>query len=169
MKPDRLPESYFDTLSDESQPIKPFDPEGRRLALRYGVKLDVLLSPFSVRAELFGSTALKIAGKGEWEFGIWLDDERWYPVLVMLVNHFGSIYTLRDDFALFTDEDHDTEIEIIPMRREAAARNQAIMAYWRANPSAVLEYEQGKIAHAFSKREYRRWKNKHISAIVETL
>jgi hypothetical protein len=169
MKADRLPDSYFEKLSNDPVVLKPFDPESKRSAKVYGDKLDALLSQFSVQAELFGSIDLEIDGKGEWEFGIWLDDTQWYPVLILLINHFGSIYTLSDDFALFNDISDGYDIEIIPMRGEAAARNQAIMKYWRNNPEALGVYLAGKIAHAYSKREYYRWKNKHISDIVEAL
>ncbi len=169
MKADRYPESYFEKLSNDPIVLKPFDPESKRSAKAYGTQLDTLLSQFSVHAELFGSTDLEIAGKGEWEFGIWLDDQQWFPVLVVLVNHFGSIHFLSDDLAVFTCVFGGTDIEIIPMRGEAAARNQALMSYWRNNPEAVIAYQAGKIAHAYSKREYYRWKNQHICDIVETL
>ena len=169
MKADRLPDAYFEKLSNDPVVLKPFDPESKRFAKFYGNKLDALLSQFSVHAELFGSTELEIDGKGEWEFGIWLDDKQWYPVLIMLIKHFGSIHTLSDDFALFNDVYDGYDIEIIPMRGDAAVRNQAIMNYWRNNPEAVKVYRAGKIAHAYSKREYYRWKNKHISDIVEAL
>jgi hypothetical protein len=169
MKADRLPDAYFEKLSNDPVVLKPFDPESKRFARAYGNKLDALLSQFSVHAELFGSTDLEIDGKGEWEFGIWLNDNQWYPVLIMLINQFGSIYTLSDDFALFNDVSESYPIEIIPMRGEAAARNQALMKYWRNNPEAVMAYRVGKTAHAYSKREYYRWKNKHISDIVEGL
>jgi hypothetical protein len=169
MKPDRYPEAYFENLSNDPVLLKPFDPESKRSALAYGNKLASLLSRFSLHAELFGSTELEIASKGEWEFAVWLDDDQWYPVLTMLINHFGSIHFLSDDFAVFTDIYDGTEIEIIPMRREAAVRNQALINYWRANPEAVEAYQAGKISHAYSKREYQRWKNNYISVIVEKL
>ena len=169
MKADRLPDVYFDKLSNDPVILKPFDPDSKAAAKVYGNKLDALLSQFSVRVELFGSTDLEIDGKGEWEFGIWLDDKQWYPVLIMLINHFGSIHTLSEDFALFNDVSDGRDIEIIPMRGDAAMRNQAIMNYWRNNPEAVMAYRAGKIEHAYSKREYYRWKNKHISDIVEAL
>lgn len=112
---------------------------------------------------------MEIATKGEWEFAIWLDDQQWFSVLVGLINHFGGIYTLLDDFALFADTADGTEIEIIPMRGEAALRNQAIMAYWRGHPQALQAYEQGKLQHAYSRREYYRWKDDFIARIVESL
>jgi hypothetical protein len=169
MRANRLPDSDFEKLSNDPVIIIPFDPESKRAAKAYGDMLDALLSPFSIYAELFGSTELEIDGKGEWEFGIWLDDQQWYSVLIMLINHFGSVYTLSDDFALFEDVCEGTKVEVIPMRGDASVRNQAIMKYWRTNPEAITAYQRGKIEHAYSKREYYRWKNKHISDIVETL
>jgi GrpB-like predicted nucleotidyltransferase (UPF0157 family) len=169
MKADRLQDSDLEKLSNAPVVIIPFNPESKQAAKVYGNKLDTMLAPFSVQAELFGSTDLEIDGKGEWEFGIWLDDQQWYSVLIMLINHFGSIYTLDDDFALFEDVYEGSKVEVIPMRGDASARNQAIMKYWRTNPEAATAYQRGKIEHAYSKREYYRWKNKHISDIVETL
>jgi GrpB-like predicted nucleotidyltransferase (UPF0157 family) len=169
MKADRYPESYFEKISNDPIVLKPFDSESKRAALEYGERLDTLLSPFFLHAELFGSTALEIAGKGEWEFGIWLGNEKWYPVLVMMINHFGSIHFLSDDFALFKDLCNGTEVEIIPMRGAAAARNQALNKYWRDHPQVVEMYRSGKIAHAHSRREYYRWKNQFISDIVDKL
>ena len=169
MKADRLPDEYFDKLSSDPVILKPFDPESKAAAKVYGKRLETLLAQFPLQAELFGSTDLEIDSKGEWEFGIWLDNTQWYPVLIVLINHFGSIHTLSDDFALFNDVSDDHDIEIITMRGEAAVRNQAIMNYWRNNPEAVMAYRAGKIAHAHSQQEYFRWKNKHISDIVETL
>jgi hypothetical protein len=70
---------------------------------------------------------------------------------------------------VFTDHSEGIDIEVIPMRGDAAKRNRAIMAYWRKYPAALKEYEQGKLQHAFSKREYYRWKDEHIARIVERL
>jgi hypothetical protein len=33
----------------------------------------------------------------------------------------------------------------------------------------LKEYEQGKLQHAFSKREYYRWKDEYIARIVEAV
>jgi hypothetical protein len=128
-----------------------------------------MLAPFEASAELFGSTDLEINGKGEWEFAIYLSDEQWYPVLVQLINHYQKIYTLLDDFAVFNDTWAGTIIEVIPMRGKAARRNQAIMDFWRNNPTALKEYEQTKYQYAYSKREYYWWKENFIADILESL
>jgi hypothetical protein len=169
MQAERLPDTFFDNIPNQPVAIKPFDPDSKRRSQAYCDKLTALLAPFGSAAELFGSTALEVAGKGEWEFAIWLDDVQWYPVLVTLINHFGAIYTLLDDFAVFEDRDHDTPIEIIPMRGAAAQRNQAIMAYWRQNPTVLHAYEAEKYSHAYSKRVYYKWKHNFIADILERL
>ena len=169
MKPQRRPKEDIDRLSDHPIDIKPFDPISKQKAGTYCEQLNQMLAPFGASAELFGSVELEVATKGEWEFAIYLMDEQWFPVLVCLINHYGTIHALMDDFAVFTDISEGVDIEVIPMRAEAAKRNRAIMDYWRRNPTARKEYEQGKLQHSFSKREYYRWKDEYIARIVESL
>jgi len=169
MEPQRRPKESIERLPNEPIDIKPFDLISKQQANIYREQLNQLLAPFGASAELFGSVELEIATKGEWEFAVYPSDEQWFPVLVCLINHFGSIHTLMDDFAVFTGMSEGTEVEVIPMRYESAKRNQAIMNYWRGDLAALKEYEQGKLQHAFSKREYYRWKDEYIARIVETL
>jgi GrpB-like predicted nucleotidyltransferase (UPF0157 family) len=169
MKVRRLPREHFNKLADEPIEIRPFDPECKQQSFRYLAKLNEILAPLEVSAELFGSVELEIAGKGEWEFAIWLTDDNWYPVLTRLINHFGSVYELSDDFVLFEDSYHGTNIEVISMRGETAEQNQAIMNYWRNNPTALKAYEEGKHQYLHSKREYYWWKSNLIADILESL
>jgi len=169
MKPQRRPKEDIDRIPDQPIDIKPFDPISKQKSCIYCKQLNQLLAPFGAVAELFGSVELEISTKGEWEFALYLTDEQWFPVLVCLINHFGAIHALMDDFAVFTDTSEGIDIEVIPMRAEAAKRNQAIMNYWRSDPAALKKYEQGKLQHSFSKREYYRWKDEYIARIVETL
>lgn len=154
MKVQEYPKEYFDKFSTHPVEIKPLDPASKQRSYRYLEILNEILSPFEASAELFGSVELEIDGKGEWEFSILLTDRQWYPVLAHLINHFKSIYTLLDDFAVFEDFWDQTQIEEIPMRGEAAQRNEAIMDFWRNNPAALKAYEQAKYQYATSKREY---------------
>lgn len=169
MKPQRRPKESIDRLPNQPIDIKPFDPLSKQQSVFYRERLNQLLAPFGAFAELSGSLELEIATKGEWDFAIYLADEQWFPVLVGLINHFHSIHFLEDDFAVFTDQSEGTEVEVFPMRGDAARRNQAIMDYWRSNPAALKEYEQGKLQHAFSRREYYRWKDEYLARIVEML
>ena len=165
----RDPKAYYNRFANKPVEIRPFDPESKRQAMRYLATLNELLAPLGVAAELHGSVELEAAGKGEWEFAVWLTDEQWYPVLVRLINHFGSIYELTEDFALFNVSHDGEQIEIIPMRGEAARQNQAVMQYWRTHPAALKRYEQGKHEHAYSKREYYWWKDNLIADILASL
>jgi len=169
MKVERLPREYFNRFSENPVDIRPFDPDSKKQSYGYLEILNKLLSPFEASAELFGSTELEIDGKGEWEFAVWLTDGQWYPVLTQLINHYRSIYTLLEDFAVFNDIWAETKIEVIPMRGETARRNRAIMDFWRNNPAAVKEYEQAKYQYAHSRREYYWWKENFIADILESL
>ncbi len=169
MKPQRRPIEDIERRSTEPIELMPFDPAIKQRAIAYGQDLSKHLAPFGAAAELFGSLEMEIANKGEWEYAVYLDDEQWFPVLIFLINHFGGIHALMDDFAVFTHRIQDIDIEIIPMRNESAMRNRAITDYWRNDPVALKEYEDGKFAHAFSRREYYRWKDEYIAGIVEKL
>ncbi len=164
-----MPEDFYDRYSESPVEIKPFDPLSKQRALVYGEQLNQFLAPYGVSAELFGSTDLEIAGKGEWEFGIWLDDESWFPLLTALINHYRSIGFLAPDFARFNDVCDGTEVEIIATRGERATWNRTFMDYLRAHPEARRVYEQGKIAHAYSKRVYMRWKDSFIAEVLERI
>lgn len=168
MKPQRRAKESIERQPEEPIEIKPFDPDSKQNANIYCEQLDRLLAPFAASAELFGSLELEIANKGEWEFAVYLADEQWFPVLVHLINHFGGIHFLSDDFAVFTSSFEGTDVEVIPMRNESAQRNRALMEYWRSDQIALKEYEQGKLEHAYSRREYYRWKDDYIAKIVET-
>ncbi|MEZ4869511.1 MAG: hypothetical protein R3C14_49765 [Caldilineaceae bacterium] len=169
MNVERKPRDYYNRFADKPVAIKPFEPESKQQALQYLASLNALLAPSGVVAELHGSVELEIAGKGEWEFAIWLTDAQWYPVLIRLINHFGSIYALSDDFVLFEDNHNGRNIEVLPMRGETAKQNQAVMHFWRTDPAALQAYEQGKSQHAHSKRDYYWWKDNLIADILESL
>ena len=149
--------------------LRPFDPESKRAAITYGERLNALLAPTGVSAELFGSVDLEIAGKGEWEFALYPSDDQWYPTLILLINHFKGVYTMSDEFVLVGDECAGHPIEIIVMRRGTAERNRAITLYWRENPAARAAYEEQKYRHCHTKREYYRWKEFFIADILELL
>ena len=47
--------------------------------------------------------------------------------------------------------------------------NQAVMHCWRTHPAALREYERGKYRYVHSKRDYYRWKENLIVAILEQI
>ncbi len=88
-------------------------------------------------------------------------------MLVTLINHYGAIHALLDDFAVFVDTFEGAPVEIIPLRGEAAKRNRAVMDFLQKNPAARMAHEEGKYRHAHSKRAYYQWKDDFIAEIVE--
>lgn len=169
MKADRVPEERIAGLPEIPMGLRPFEPQSKALALAYGEQLSRHLAPLGLTAQLFGSTQLEIAGKGEWEFLIGATDDQWFPLLISLINRFKKIYALRDDFAVFGDMSAGYEIEVIPLRGDALQRNLAVMAYWESDPRRKAAYEAGKWQHAHSRRSYYRWKSDYIAEIVESL
>lgn len=169
MRVRRFPEEHYEAISEAPVELKPFDPAGKRLALEYERALNQLLEPLGVTAQLFGSTALELLGKGEWEFALFLEDVTWSPAIAFLRDHFGHAHVLDDAFALFRNDIEGYEVEVIAMRGEVARWNQAIMRYWRENPDARAAYAAGKLEHAHSKRAYYRWKDELIAGILEQL
>lgn len=169
MKPQRRRKEDIDSLPNQPIEIKRYDLVYKQKANAYREHLNQLLIPFGASSELTGSVELEIATKGEWEYAIYLTDEQWFPVIVFLINHYHSIHYLSDDMAVFTAVSDGIDIEVFPLRNDAAERNRAIMNYWLSNPIALQEYEKGKIEHAFSKREYYAWKDEYFARIVEAL
>jgi hypothetical protein len=169
MKADRFPREEVEQLPEHPVDMEPFDPESKQQALAYLKHLNKVLEPIKAEAEFFGSVELEVAGKGEWEYAIWLDDENWYGALTTLINHYKSIWFLGEDISVFSFNHEGNDVEVIPMRGEARKRNQAIMHFWRTNLDKLKEYEQLKFDHAYSKREYYWWKHNYIGDIIETL
>ncbi len=169
MHVERRPDEAFDRFSLTPVDIRPFDPASKRAALAYGERLNALLAPTGVSAQLFGSVDLEIAGKGEWEYALYPSDEQWYPTLIVLINHFKGVYTMSDEFVLVRDECAGHPIEIIVMRGGTTERNRAITRYWRENPAARAVYEAQKYRHCHTKHDYYRWKESFIADILESL
>ena len=97
------PEEY-EKFSTRPVPIRPFDPDSKRAALAYGARLNERLASTGVAAELHGSLALELAGKGEWEFALYPSPDQWYPTRTLLVNHFRGVYLMSEELVMFNDE-----------------------------------------------------------------
>ena len=162
------PEDY-EMFSTRPVPIRPFDPDSKRAALAYGARLNERLAPTGVAAELHGSLALELAGKGEWEFSLFPSPDQWYPTLTLLVNHFRGVYSMSEEVVMFNDVCDGHNVEVIVFRGNTAECNRAIMRYWREHPEARADYEAQKYQHCHSKRDYYRWKDNYIADILESL
>ena len=76
MKVERRPREEFEKFADKPVTIKPFDPASKAKSNEYRMRLNEILAPFQASAELHGSVELEVAGKGEWEFAIYLNDDQ---------------------------------------------------------------------------------------------
>ena len=68
-------------------------------------------------------------------------------VLIRLINHFGAIYELTDDFVIFEDSYNGTPIEVIAMRGEdgpTQSGRDVLLAHTSCRLSR--EYEVRKVA-----------------------
>ena len=162
------PEDY-EQFSTRPVPIRPFDPDSKRAALAYGARLNERLASTGVAAELHGSLALELAGKGEWEYSLYPAPEQWYPTLTLLINHFRGVFSMSEEVVMFNDTHDGNHVEVIVLRGDTAERNRAIMRYWHEHPQAAAHYAAEKYRYAHSKRDYYRWKDNYIADILEAL
>lgn len=169
MRVNRGKPADYELFATRPVPIRPFDPDSKRAALVYGAQLNERLAPLGVAAELHGSLALELAGKGEWEYSLFPSPDQWYPTLTLLVNHFRSVFSMAEEVVMFNDVCDGHNVEVIVFRGDTAACNRAIMQYWRDHPEARTDYEAQKYLHCHSKRDYYRWKDNYIADILETL
>jgi hypothetical protein len=169
MRVDRGKPEEYEMFSTRPVPIRPFDLDSKRAALAYGARLNEQLTSTGVAAELHGSLALGLAGKGEWEFALYPSPDQWYPTLTLLVNHLPAVYMMSEELVTLNDVYDGHEVEVIAMRGNAAECNQAIMRYWREHPESAAIYEAQKYLHCHSRRDYYRWKDGFIADILESL
>src|SRR6188508_3396538 len=106
-------EEYFNRFSTDPVKVIPFDPKVKKLAQEYMHIMDQVLSKWKIKSELIGSTALEIAGKGEIEIGLYLEDKNWDEVKTFLSKHLGGIGSDGSEYARFNDSHRGAEVEII--------------------------------------------------------
>ncbi len=169
MRVEREKPEEYEKFSTRPVPIRPFDPDSKRAALAYGARLNERLESIGVAAELHGSLALELAGKGEWEFALYPSPDQWYPTLTLLVNYLPAVYMMSEELVNCNDVCDGHNVEVIAMRGNAAECNRAIMRYWREHPDARADYEAQKYRHCHSRRDYYRWKDGFIADILESL
>jgi len=165
----KFKKEYFARFSNKPVDIKPFDPHSTKVATKYLQTLNGLLEEFGLQAVHRGSTAFKISGKGDVEFGIYPSEENWFPVIGKLVNHYKGIGRLEEDYARFNDFVGQFEIEIILMKGHTALVDQKLTAYLKSHPEILKAYEKIKAKYSFSKQEYSIQKDKFLRDIVNQI
>lgn len=170
MKINRPDPAYFELIDEDPVTLYPFDQELLDQSNAYLEQINYDLESIGVAAEPHGSLPLKLAGKNEWEYAIYLDSEQWDAVRTFLQEKYGEPKYEEEEMILFKWKLKDgRKVELVMMRGDMAIKNKAIAEYWRNNKEAREEYERLKYEHTHSKRAYYWWKANYIADILERL
>jgi GrpB-like predicted nucleotidyltransferase (UPF0157 family) len=165
----RFPPKYFLKYSQKPVEIKPFSRKQEDIARKFYKRVGELLEDFDLKIMIRGSTAFKIAGKGDVEIGIYPNKPDWKSVIDLLKNEFGDPGNVEEDYVRFNDVCEDVEVEVIMLKGEDAKLDVMLHKYLIKNPKLLKEYERIKKKYAFSKREYQIQKNVFLSGVMEKI
>ena len=163
------PRKYFEQFGDKPVDLKPFDPKSLQTANEYLHHLNEFLNSWDIKAELFGSTPLRITGKGEFEYAVYLKSKNWYTVITALARRYKNVWTIQSDIVVLTDEYRGHSIEIIALRGHRATINKAIMDTLGADPAVLKQYEELKFKYAYARNEYYYQKTKFFCELLKQL
>lgn len=167
MRKDPLPRSYFLKYSNKPVKIKPFSKKSKKIAKEYLRKINRVLKETKTKAIPIGATALEISGKGDLDFGLYINEEKWDEVLKCLINHFKGIGNLNSKgFARFNGYYKGYEVEIVVKRGESAERDKRLLSYIKSHPNLIKDYEEEKKKYAYSEREYMIKKDKFLRKVM---
>jgi len=165
--PSPLPKSYFKKFSEQPVKIKPYDKKYEKIVKDALRDLNKELTKIKVKAMPIGATALKISGKGDLDFGVYISEEKWDDTLKVLINYFKSIKTLNSKgFAKFSKFYGGCELEVVVRRGKSASRDKKLISYLKSHPKTLKEYEDLKNKFSFSEREYAIQKNNFLRSII---
>lgn len=160
---------YFKRFDENPVELKPHDPSLNSIALELVDRLYILLKNLPVEIIHIGSTAYKIAGKGEIEIGIFTDDTNWDKVKTRLTPLYGRPKFEVEERVRYNTQFKWKAIEILLMRGDTAKLNKAVHTELIGNTSKLAEYEEIKESSKHSNREYLIAKNKFFEDIIASL
>lgn len=161
--------SFFDKYRTTPVRIHPYSPKQARIARKIIFRVKEILAGYQIDYLIRGSTAFKIAGKGDVEVGIYPKSTDWLTVLRLLEGNFGPPENLETNYARFNSLLEDKEIEIIILRSHEAKVDTCLHRYLPAHPPLLREYEAIKRQYSFSKREYQRAKHTFLSRVIDEI
>lgn len=162
----KFSKTYFLKYSEKAVKIKPYNPLTGEIALEYCKIVDALLQEFGLHSKVKGSTAYKIAGKGDIEIGVFPGAKLWPQVIEKLTTHYLKVANMEPNYCRFEDQFRGHEIEIICLKGHDAKVDQALSQYLLSHAQALKEYEQLKLKYCYSKREYTIQKDKFFREII---
>ena len=165
--PSKLPNNYFKKISKTPIKIKLYNKKYEKIVNEVLKRLNVVLGKIKVKAIPIGATALKISGKGDIDFGVYIKEEKWDETLKVLINYFKGIKTLNSKgFAKFSGFYKGYEVEVVVRKGDSALRDKKLLSYLKKHPKAIKEYENLKKKFAFSAREYAIQKNNFLRKVI---
>lgn len=163
-------EAYFNKFSTKPVVLKSYDPQSPIIAHEYITQLKKLLQQFpKVEIVHRGSTLFGILGKGDIEMGLYIPEDQWFDVLILLINYYKEIGNLEKDYARFNDEYKGYEIEVILFTGYNALVDKRVTEYMKNNTDLLKKYEYVKRKYAYSKREYQIQKDKFFRKVIEDI
>lgn len=165
----KFDDGYFQKYRTTPVHIKPFSPKQTKIAEIIIDKLKEQLKDFDIKYLIRGSTAFKIAGKGEVEVGVYPQPNDWQKVLKKLTEFYGPMENQEESYARVNSQIEDTEIEIIILKEHEADVDISLHRYLIDHPQLLQDYEDLKKDNCYSKRQYMIAKNKFLTEVVESV
>jgi len=162
-------DNYFLKYRTTPVTIRPFSSKQTRIAHKLINQLKDQLKDFKIKYLVRGSTAFKIAGKGEVEVGIYPRPDDWQAVLQRLVDIYDPLENQEEHYARVNSTIENVEVEIIILKEHEADIDINLHRYLLSHPELLQEYEQIKRDNCFSKRQYMIAKNKFLSDVIDLI
>jgi GrpB-like predicted nucleotidyltransferase (UPF0157 family) len=170
MKPlNKFDKEYFLKYKNTPVKIKPYDPRQTVVARKYVKKIKSILNGIDAEIIIKGSTAFKIAGKGDVEIGVHSNAKFWKVVLEKLEKEFGGPENLESDYARINRKEEGLEVEIIVLRRYESKRDLALTLYLVKHPKLLDKYVKIKKRFSNSKRDYQIEKNRFFAEFIKRI
>ncbi|MCX6783905.1 MAG: hypothetical protein NT141_02450 [candidate division WWE3 bacterium] len=166
---DKFTEDYFLKYSTKPVKIKPYDPQQTILGGFYISKISGYLKGIDAEVKLRGSSLFKIAGKGEVEVGVYLDEANWDLAIKEISKYFGKPENIESNYVKFNDVYEGKENEIILLKGHEAEVDKKLHSYLVGHPKLLKEYAEVKKKYCFSKREYNIRKNDFLSSVISEI
>lgn len=162
-------DSYFLKYRTTPVIIRPFSQKQTRIAKKLISQLKNQLKDYKIKYLIRGSTAFKIAGKGEVEVGVYPRPSDWRSVLDKLVAFYGPLENQEDHYARVNSMIENIEVEIIVLKEHEADVDIRLHHYLLNHLDLLREYEQLKRDNCYSKRQYMIAKNKFLSDMISQI
>lgn len=162
----KFDDSYFLKYRTTPVHIRPFSSKQTRIARFLINQFKDQFKDFQIKYLIRGSTAFKIAGKGEIEVGVYPKTSDWQQVLDKLVKIYGSLENREEHYARVNSTIENLEVEIILLKEHEAEVDIKLHRYLIDHSELLQRYERLKYDNCYSKRQYMIAKNKFLFDVI---